>query len=170
MERPSLGGRACPSRALTRAQGSRPHQALPETLTRSCSSHEGEAGTRKTGPCGRGTRRPCGPRRGITMAIASRLGPRLGRTDPESRGRRGFGLGPRRRVRVRATVSLGRGRREHSLQPRLGPKEGGREPGGWLPRPRSKPPPLSVSALLKGRIYIYPADTKALHRGLPPQP
>lgn len=104
------------------------------------------------------------------MATASRLRPRLGRTDPDSRGRRGFGLGPRGRVRFLATVSLGRGRREASRKPRWRPKEGGREAGVWLPRPRSKPPPLSVSALLKGRTYFFPADTKALHRGLPPQP
>jgi len=58
---------------------------------------------------------------------------------------------------------------------RLGNPGGGRRRvvgnlGGWLPRPRSKPPPLSVSALLKGQTYFFPADPKALHRGLPLQP
>lgn len=106
---------------------------------------------------------PCGrvvPGAALPWRLRCRPGQCFGWTDPDSRGRRGFGLGPREGWDSQGAVSLGRGRREASRKPRWRLTEGGREAGVWLPRPRSKPPPPEASPPLKGADWLSSLPTQ----------
>lgn len=160
VERLSPGERVCPCQALTKPRTSRPHRAHPQTLTRPSGSHGGSGWNPEGWSPGRHYHGDVrwAPARGLALQT-----PTLGVAEALALAQ----LGESESGRWCLRTQVGERR---LCQPGGSRGRVVAEAGGRRPRPRSKRPPLSVSALLKGQTYFSPADAKALHRRLPPRP